>query len=172
MRPIPDAWRIPACGPFLLLLASVAVAAPGDGSGKRGGRDGQRADTCGNELQVVLPGEAEKSYKPAADFLDGMETVEIDQGEKPRPAIELTKVLAAVGADWVKVLDCQDQAKDYPFGLPIEGPFYLVLTGRGALKIVRETRPGRFVNLAQPVQRLRFHAAGVKSKQPPAPAKP
>lgn len=152
-------------------LAATAVSAQqgsGQGQGQRqgqgqgGGRGGNvgSRDHCGSSLAVVMPDGGEHSFKPAADFLKGMPVKEIDQGETPRPAARLADVLQRAKAGWVKVVDCADISQDLPSGLPVEGDLYVVVTGRGSLKVVREVRPGRYANVAQNIKRLRFHGAG------------
>lgn len=140
------------------LFAAVASAGPGGGKGDGGG-DGQRGRRCGGTLTVVNPDGTEKNFEPASIFLDGMPTRMIEQGEKPRAGIKVDDLLARLKAARVKAATCDGRAEDFPTGLPFEGDVYVVVTGRGSLKFVKEIRPGNFINLLQDVQRLRFHAA-------------
>lgn len=139
---------------LLGVFAAVASAGPGDGGG-----DGQRGRRCGGTLTVVNPDGTEKSFEPASTFIDGMPTRMIEQGEKPRAGIKLEHLLGRLKAARVKVATCDGRVEDFPSGLPFEGDVYLVVTGRGSLKFVKEIRPGNFINVLQDVQRLRFHAA-------------
>ena len=139
------------------VLSSPAEAGPGPGGGKGGGRGVN--DRCGSTLLVVFPDGSEKAYKPAGELLKDLPTRLIDQGEEPREAVRLADLLQKAGASWVKTLNCADQSEDFPSGLPVEGEIYVVETGRGALKFVREVRPGVFTNIAEKIKRLRFHAS-------------
>ncbi|HUR41168.1 MAG TPA: hypothetical protein VM240_08355 [Verrucomicrobiae bacterium] len=146
------------------LSAGVANAGPGPGGGKGG--DGPRK-RCGGSVQVVLPDGSQKTFDPAADFLRGLPVRDIQQGESPRPAIKLDDILARLGARSVRVSDCHSAGQDLPTGLPLEGDVYMVLTGRGLLKFVREVQPGRFVNLIQNIHSLRFRGDAGHATQPP-----
>ena len=150
---------------LVLLAASASAESRGPGTGTGGGK-GVR-NKCGSTLSVVLPDGAEKTFKPASELFKGMPTKDIDQGENPRPAVKLVDMLAHFDAVWVKSFDCNDGAQDLPFGLPVEGEIYVVSTGRGSLKVVREVRPGVYSNIAQNIKRLRFHAATSKSQAHP-----
>lgn len=142
---------------WALILSTVAAAGPGGGLGRKTQQhDGD--PKCASELTVIAPDGKSHAYPSPEDFLKAMDVVEIDQGERPRPAVKLENVLANLHASSVDALDCANQSQSLPVGLPVEGPIYLVLTGRGTLKFVRESQPGSFVNLVKGVQRLTFHA--------------
>lgn len=154
---------------MVLLLLLCALAAPaaaqgggggpgGGGGGGKGGRIGARDKQCGATLSVVLTDGSERTFTPAADLLKGMPQKAIDQGENPRSAVKLADLLTHYGAGWLKVSDCAEMSQDLPSGLPVEGELFLVVTGRGSLKAVREVRPGQYANVAQNIKRLRFHA--------------
>jgi hypothetical protein len=154
---------------LVLLAAWASAEARGPGTGTGGGK-GIR-NKCGSTLSVVLPDGTEKTFKPAMELFNGMPTKHIDQGESPRPAVKLFDMLAHFDAAWVKTFDCNDGVQDMPIGLPVEGEIYVVSTGRGSLKFVREVRPGVYSNIAQNIKRLRFHAATSKSQAHPEKAR-
>lgn len=151
---------------LVLLAASASAEARGPGTGTGGGK-GVR-NKCGSTLSVVLPDGTEKTFKPAMELFKGMPTKDIDQGETPRPAVKLFDMLAHFDAAWVETFDCNDGTQDMPIGLPVEGEIYVVSTGRGSLKFVREVRPGVYSNIAQNIKRLRFHAATGRLQVRPA----
>ena len=148
--------------PKILALLAVVVmtsahAGPGPGGGKGPGTGAR--DRCGGSIQVALPDGPAKTFDPAPDFVKDMPLTEINQGENPRPAIKLYDLLARVGASSVRVTDCHGKDQELPSGLPVEGEVYLVVTGRGTLKFVKEVKPGRFVNMIQNIRTLRFNRA-------------
>jgi hypothetical protein len=154
-RFIPATFAVVAC-----LLASSAEAGPGPGGGKGGGRGAN--GRCGATLSVVLPDGSEQTFQPAGDLFEGLPNRTIDQGEDPRLAVKLTDLLGKMGAATVKTLDCAEKSLDFPSGLPVEGELYVVQTGRGSLKFVREVRPGVFTNVAEKIKFMRFRAAGAR----------
>lgn len=139
------------------VLATGAHAGPGPGGGKGGGTGVN--DRCGSTLSVVMPDGSERSFRPAGELLKDLPSRAIQQGEEPRAAVKLTDLLQKVGAGWVKTVDCAENSQEFPSGLPIEGEIYVLQTGRGSLKFVREVRPGVFANIAEKIKGLRFHAA-------------
>jgi hypothetical protein len=169
-------------GVLMTLLATAAVAQPGEGRGGGTGRgdasgpggEGQRqarprSDACGSEVIVVRPNGKRETYSPAGSLFEGLEVVEIDQGDQPRSAVPARSLLARFGASGVEVTDCSGKTRHLPAGLPFEGEEYLVVTGRGIIKVVREVRPKRYANLIQRVRELQFYrsaspAAGGEQK--------
>jgi hypothetical protein len=151
----------------LLVLAAMpaALAQGGRGEGQGGGR--QRAagenPACGAELVVVRTDGQREQHASAEKFLTAFVATEIDQGEQPRRAVKLDTLLKAYGAGWVEVLDCRNRSAHLPGGMPVTVPEYLVLTGRGGLKAVREVRPGSYSNTVQQIRKLTFH--GVKAER-------
>jgi len=148
--------RLGAAFVCAVLLFPAGVAAEGQGGGNQ--RAGKR-NSCGSDLVVVTPAGEKRRFASVAEFLGSYPSREIDQGEKPRQAVPLGAVLKAYSAEWVDVLDCDNHGTHLPVGLPIEGEEFLVMTGRGGLKSVREVRPGNFANTANHLRKLTFHSA-------------
>jgi hypothetical protein len=144
------------------VIAAVAVAMAStsvDAQRRQGGGQGKGRGACGSTLSVVLPDGSERTFSPPEDFLKDLPKHAFSQGEEVRTATTLTAMLKATGAAWVRVLDCNDTSHDLPQGLPFEGEFHVIVSGRKSLKVAREVRPGVYKNVAQNVKRLRFHAA-------------
>ena len=155
---------------ILLAGASTVLAGGAAAQGQRDGRSRAEKTGCGSELVTVLANGARREFVPVEGFFAGYTVVMIDQGEKPRPAVRLSDVLSQNGATWVEALDCANVALHLPAGLSVEGVEFLVLTGRGTLKAVRESSPGRFQNLAQNIRKLTFHGGGNRPRVAPTTA--
>jgi len=142
------------------LVSGAAVAADGKGDGRsKPGRD-----DCGQDLVVVLPDGTKRQYVPAQSLLSAYSAVQINQGEKPRPAVKMEDVLKELGAAWAEALDCDNKSVHLPSQLPFEGQEYLVVTGRGTIKVVREVQRGRYANVAQGIRKLTLHGADGKKR--------
>lgn len=154
----------------MLSPCTFAAQGSGEGGGHGGRQRAGRADSrCGTDLVVVRTDGSKEQFASIEKFFDAFATRQIDQGEKPRTAVQLDAVLKAYAADWVEALDCENRSVQLPSGLPMEGQNFLLLTGRNTLKVVWELRHGEYRNTAQQVRKLTFHlASGIK--HPPAPA--
>jgi hypothetical protein len=151
---------------LVLVLAAVSAHAEGPGRGGHGKqKDRGTDDQCGRALIVEAPDHTEKRYDPPANLFEALGATTIDQGEQPRPAISLDAFLGLQHASWVAVKDCEGGTQQLPTGLPAEGSYYFVLTGRGSVKVVREVRPGEYVNTIQRVSRLNFRAGSANPKK-------
>lgn len=146
--------------------ATALAEGEGKGQGKGDGRARTERKDCGVELVVVLPDGTKRQYVPADALLTAFPAVQINQGERPRSAVKVTTLLESFDAAWVEVLDCDNQSVRLPTGLPFEGGEYLVVTGRGAMKVVREVQRGRYTNLAQGIRKLTLHAPAEAGKKP------
>ena len=142
----------------LVSAAAVAADGKGDGRSKAGRQD------CGQDLVVVLPDGTKRQYVPAQSLLAAYSAVQIDQGEKPRPAVKVDDVLKGLGAAWAEALDCDNKSVHLPSQLPFEGAEYLVVTGRGTIKVVREVQRGRYANVAQGLRKLTLHGPDGKKR--------
>jgi hypothetical protein len=152
-----------------LCAVSVAAAAQGAGQGEgRGQGERQRSGdpACGRDLVVVKADGTRQRHESIEAFLATFPQRQVDQGEEPRNAVNLDDVLGAYGADWVEALDCNDKSVQLPGGMPVRSVEYLVLTGRGTLKGIREVGRGRYANTVHPVRKLTFHGTSAKAAAP------
>jgi hypothetical protein len=157
----------------VLCAASAIVAAQGQGQGQGGGKgDGdsvrRRAGdpACGRDLVVVKADGTRQRHESVEVFLATFPQKQVDQGESPRNAVSLDDVLRAYGADWVEALDCADKIVQLPGGMPVRYVEYLVLTGRGTMKGIREVSRGRYINTVHPVRKLTFHGTSARAAAP------
>lgn len=111
----------------------------------------------------------DRAYYPPEDFIHQFHSIELEQGETPRTAVALETLLASAQADEVEIVDCDDSSHKFSTHSPDRRAVFMVLTGKGTLKVVREERPDEYVNVVQRLRKLTFHKAGAKPRESRSP---
>ncbi len=149
----------------LLALISVSASAQQHGGGRRDhGRvwPGIAQHDCGADLHVIDTDGKDRVFWPPETLLKEFQTVDINQGEEPRRALDLTALLSRYKANAVEVAGCGDDK--YRFSADESGSAMLVLTRRGLFKVVRKDAQDGYSNVVTEVKEIKFEAA---AKPPP-----
>lgn len=146
----------------ILLLLFLAASAAGQANPGDRVWPGMEEGKCGAELRVTTIHGGESLFHPPKTFLVRFETLEIEQGDFPRKAARLDELLLMYKADGVAITDCSDRTQKVDQRILDDNELFIVLTGRGPLKIVQKRESG-YVNAIQRIQGLRFSAETASS---------
>lgn len=135
----------------------MQLSLPATAEGRREGRGQPGRSGCGSTLVMVAVDGTRRQFTPASEFFAEYKAGSINPGETPRQALKISELLLANSASWIEARDCDDGIQHLPVGLGVEGDEYLMLTGRGTVRIVRESRAGRFEKVLKNIQTLTFH---------------
>jgi len=97
---------------------------------------GLAAGHCGSTVVVVSTDGDSVEYYPPEQFFTQLESHDINQGDSPRPAVDLVSLMNRYGADQVRFISCSRDDMSLDKTMLAEKPGLLVLTGKGLLKLV------------------------------------
>ena len=113
---------------------------------------------CGARLTVATPDGQREEYWPPQDFFDAFDSQKIKEREVFRPAANMAQVMEQLGAEIVRVLSCRgdDLSLDQPQLAARTG--WLVLTGRGTLKLVGQ-EGDEYLTVVRQIKEIQFTSA-------------
>ncbi|MDF1630614.1 MAG: hypothetical protein P1U78_12535 [Alcanivoracaceae bacterium] len=159
-----SAWLLTACSDPAETDTPAAEAHSGDG-GKQGQKfsddrvwPGLELGKCGSHLNVVPVTGQGVEYFPPKEFFKGFESHDIDLGENPRPATDLTGMMAQYNADTVTLVPCTGPELALDQAQLAEQPGLAVLTGKGLIKLVRQ-QGGAYITVTREIQEIRFSSS-------------
>ena len=152
---------------LFLVIASVATAASAQQhKGDHREWPGLERHDCGADLHVVQTDGHEQVFYPPETFYAKLPTVEINMGEQTRRAFALSAVLERFHAQSVELGGCGKHEPKAFAASPEAASIFLVLTGKGLIKVVQKGPHGEYSSVLNPLSQLNFRDA---AKQPPSP---
>lgn len=112
---------------------------------------------CGARLMVVGADGSQTEYWPPEKLFGQFEQDVIVQNETPRPAAKLSAVLAFHGASRMRLQACDGGELSLDKVTIEEWPGFLVLSGRGPIKLVKE-QDGKYITMLRMVRKIEFFA--------------
>ena len=118
---------------------------------------------CGSNLEVIAVSGEKEAFSPPETFFKRFQSTALDQGEFERQGVDLELLLSSYQAQQINFQSCDGGSLTLDVGKLSGRPGYLVMTGKGLLKLVGK-QDDQYISAIKKINVIRFDTPAVASQ--------